>query len=154
MKLAVDVVDDPAANPDGLFGRGDKSADKLDSDPGGEPDARGESLMNEKLKKHLIEKCGLKADATDAEALTFMFDLPSDKRVAAVGLMTTAADPTPTDPKPPADPITDPVVTDPPTDPPTVDASAVRKLERGRIAAFSGVIALIWLVILILMVWR
>lgn len=33
-------------------------------------------------------------------------------------------------------------------------APNVAQVERGRIAAFSGVIALIWLVILILMVWR
>jgi hypothetical protein len=36
----------------------------------------------------------------------------------------------------------------------TVIASQVATVERGRIAMMGGVVSLIWLVILVLMVWR
>jgi len=131
--LAVDVVDDPAANPDGLFGRG-PSADDPDNGAGTEPDETGDSLMNPELKTYLTEKCGLKADATDEEALTFMFALPTEKRADAIRLMAP-----PALPAPPVEPAPEPAPpADPPADPPPVDAAAERKLERKRIADIQG----------------
>ena len=120
--LAVDVVDDPAANPDGLFGRGDG--------PAGNP-TDGDSLMNPELKKHLIETCGLKADATDAEALTFMFELPKDKRAKAIQMMSVAPVPVPVEPPAPAPELAAPPAPDP------VNALAIATAERTRIAAIQ-----------------
>ena len=128
--LAVDLVDDPAANPDGLFSRGDEPADGLEIDAGTEPEPTGESLMNPELKKHLIEKCGLKADATDAEALAFMFELPAEKRTEATALLSK-----PVEPEPKPEPA--PKVPAPPEPAPPVNAAAERKLERERVASIT-----------------
>lgn len=54
--------------------------------------------------------------------------------------------------KPAAEPE-EPTTKTPPAETPKRDES-VAQVERGRIAAFSGVIALIWLVVLVLMVWH
>ena len=130
--LAVDLVDDPAANPDGLFSRGDEPADGPEIDARRRREPTGESLMNPELKKHLIEKCGLKADATDAEALAFMFELPAEKRAEATALLSKPVEP---EPKPE-------VPTPTPDAPaPPVNASAERRLERQRVASITTLAA-------------
>jgi Ca2+/Na+ antiporter len=71
-------------------------------------------------------------------ALVLLFIVERDQRKSTHLLEAAAAD-EPKEPDTPEDPVRKP---------------EVAQVERGRIAAISGVIALLWLVILILMVWN
>lgn len=76
---AVDFVDDPAANRNGLL-----------STPGGQPALEGQQ-MNPKLRKYL-ETLGLSTTASDAEAKTFMAALKGEQLAKAKKLLNKAGD--------------------------------------------------------------
>jgi len=71
---SVDFVGDPGGNPSGLLaGKGHDNTNKTGDGAGGEtggPEHSGESAMNETLRRYL-ESIGLKAGATEQEAVAF-----------------------------------------------------------------------------------
>ncbi|MGI5167309.1 hypothetical protein ACQEU3_23480 [Spirillospora sp. CA-253888] len=97
-------------------------------------------------------------------ALVLLFLIDRDQRKAAHVLEVAAAERTSAEvvPAPSADRPADPAeeaagktTPDAPAKPETAPpAGDIAQVERGRIAAISGVVALIWLVILVLMVWN
>lgn len=87
--LAVDWVDDPAANPGGLLSQ--------PNNPAGNSPAIGASLMNPILRAYLIS-LGLKTDATDTEAVTYLSALTGEQKTIANALAKPAPAPTPVTP--------------------------------------------------------
>ena len=69
--VSVDIVDDPASNPDGMLSSERTQAGKTAA-------TEGEDEMNEKLKTALIA-LGMPADATDEQALAFVESLKGKK---------------------------------------------------------------------------
>ncbi|MFI0351520.1 hypothetical protein [Actinomadura sp. 9N407] len=80
-----------------------------------------------------------------AVALVLLFLIERDQRKSANLLAAAAADRT----EPAAEAAGDDA-----TKTATGQETEIAQVERGRIAAFSGVVALLWLVILVLMVWN
>ena len=116
--LAVDWVDDPAANEDGLL-----SEKRPGEAVSPEPPKLEDSLMNPNVRAYLVG-LGLKAEATDEEALAFQEKLTPDQKAAVAALQ---ADP-------PADPPVKPP-TEPPPTPPTDPAELARKAAGEALAA-------------------
>ncbi|WP_067476740.1 hypothetical protein [Actinomadura hibisca] len=98
-------------------------------------------------------------------ALVLLFLVDRDQRKAAHALEVAAAEETSAEvvPAAPAEETAEKATGKTAADPAAAEAPASRaaaprtdiaQVERGRIAAISGVIALIWLVILVLMVWN
>lgn len=126
--LAADFVDDPAANPDGLMSRGADPGQGQEPNGAGEVPARGDSLMNEKLRKFLETECGLKADATDAQALEFLSKLSGDQKDKALAMLAQ-----PDEPAPKPEPKASPPAADPPA-----PAGLTAEQEQERILGIQG----------------
>lgn len=75
--LAVDWVDDPAANPGGLLSEGPGDAVS--------PQVKEETLMDPKVKAYLV-KLGLMAEASDEEALAFLERLTDAQKAEIAAL--------------------------------------------------------------------
>jgi signal peptide peptidase SppA len=98
----------------------------------------GERLMNPRLKKYLVS-VGLKADASDAQAMTFLAALTTDQKDIADALLTPA---TPAAAVTPAPAASAPAA----VIPSPVDLSAAATLaERTRIAEIRGMVAMLGL---------
>lgn len=132
--VAVDLVDDPAANRSGLLSNpASGNVPGLNASPGGDPgnssSSKG-SLMNPRLKKYLIS-LGLKADANDTDAVAYLSALSGDQKEIAAGLMQTAPAPAPAAAPAPA-----------PAAPVQLSAEQAvaeeRKAEKARLAAITA----------------
>ncbi len=94
----------------------------------GNHSVHGEVTMPPKLRAYL-ESIGLRAEATDAEAQTFLAGLAGDQRARADAIA--AGETTRTDPTPPADPpAPTPPAPTPPADPPEPPATAEEAARR------------------------
>jgi len=131
--LAVDIVDDPAANPDGLLSRtrdsGQLTMDNAVTPPvstvhcqlptttnqpgrehgrSGITNEQGESDMNLNIRQRAyLTSCGLATDATDEQIKTFITELKAGQVKYLTSLQSTDEDKTPATPAtptPPAEP--------------------------------------------------
>ncbi|HUX17008.1 MAG TPA: hypothetical protein VMW52_11090 [Phycisphaerae bacterium] len=102
----VDFVGEPAANPAGLLSAGDPAAQPAQKQPEGAVPPAGRagstapallegSAMNPQLREYLVS-IGLPPEATEAEALEFMRQLPADQKARADELWVMDYSPPPT----------------------------------------------------------
>lgn len=129
--LSVDFTDDPGANPGGMLSRNTASISEEDG------------AMNEALRKYL-GSIGLKAEATEDEAQTFLSGLKDDQKAIAEAL--SAGEKAPAAAKPPT-PAPDPEKAKvPPQQPAPAEelaakrtAEAVLAAERSRVKELHGI---------------
>ncbi len=129
--LAVDFVGDPASNPTGLLTANQDKNREPGPDGAGRPRPRvsGDGTMNEQLKKYLMS-IGLKAGATDQEAVAYWNTRVADEKSIADSLASKEPDKTQMGKgKEPVEPATDPVkLAKKDDDPVALTAADVKKM--------------------------